>query len=89
VKIVDALLAIGLEECESRWNVRALCVGGREIVHLHDDAIEIRLTRKEIAKLVDERVWRRARTSDWVGVAYADMELAVELARRAVEANRR
>jgi hypothetical protein len=89
VSVVDALVAVGLEECKSRWNVRALCSDGREVVHLHDDAIEIRLTRREIAKLDDERVWQRSRNSDWVGLAYEHETLAVELARRAVEANRR
>jgi hypothetical protein len=90
VNVAEELRAMPeLEEAPSRFNrtVTAFLLGGREIVHLHDDEIEIRLTRREIAKLDDERVWQRARTSDWVGTH--DDAFALQLVRRAIEANRR
>ncbi|HYZ19202.1 MAG TPA: luciferase family protein [Gaiellaceae bacterium] len=79
----------GVEIAPSQWTgMPALWVDGREIVHAHDDWIEIRLTRKLITKLDDDRAAQRARTSDWVLVDAGERELIVELARRAVEANR-
>jgi hypothetical protein len=67
----------------------ALWLGGREIVHAHGaDELEIRLTRKRIARLVDERVWQRSPQSDWLAVPAAEVELAVALVRDAIAANR-
>jgi hypothetical protein len=91
----DELLAElgGLPDVEvapSQWTGRpALWVDGREIVHAHGELVEIRLTGKLINALDDERAMRRARTSDWVLVANDERELILDLASRAVEANRR
>jgi Family of unknown function (DUF5519) len=80
----------GVEPRPSQWTGSpAFWVDGREIVHFHGGEVEIRLTRRLINKLDDPRVWRRTRTSDWVGVRVEEVALALELARRAVEANRR
>jgi hypothetical protein len=80
----------GLEARPSQWTgAAAFWVEGREIVHFHGDEVEIRLTRRLLNELDDARVWRRTRTSDWVGVRVEEGELALELARRALEANRR
>jgi hypothetical protein len=79
-----------VEVAPSQWTGEpALWVDGREIVHAHREHIEIRLTGKLINALDDERAMRRARTSDWVLVAPHERELILELAGRAVEANRR
>jgi hypothetical protein len=79
-----------VEVAPSQWTGEpALWVGGREIVHAHGELIEIRLTGKLINALDDERAMRRARTSDWVLVQNGERELIVDLASRAVEANRR
>ncbi len=79
----------GVEVAPSQWTGDpALWVDGREIVHAHGDWIEIRLTGKLITQLDDERAARRTRTSDWVLVEARERELILELARRAVEANR-
>jgi hypothetical protein len=68
----------------------AFWIDGREFVHTHgDDVLEIRLTRKLIAELDDDRVVQRARTSDWIIVPQAEEELALELASRALQANSR
>jgi hypothetical protein len=91
----DELLAElgGLPDVEvapSQWTGRpALWVDGREIVHAHGELVEIRLTGKLINALDDERAMRRARTSDWLLVANDERELILDLASRAVEANRR
>jgi predicted transcriptional regulator len=67
----------------------ALWIDGREFLHTHGDRwIEIRLTGKLIGRLDDERAMRRSRTSDWVMVETQHADLIVELARRALEANR-
>jgi Family of unknown function (DUF5519) len=67
----------------------ALWIDGREFVHTHGERwIEIRLTGKLISRLDDERAMRRSRTSDWVMVETQHADLIVELARRALEANR-
>jgi hypothetical protein len=69
---------------------RALWLAGREIVHMHGpDEIEIRLTRGEAARRDHVGFWQRTRSSDWVGLPAADEELGVELARAAIDANRR
>jgi hypothetical protein len=68
----------------------ALWIEGREFVHTHGDRwIEIRLTGKLVNRLDDERAMRRSRTSDWVMVEAQHADLIVELARQALEANRR
>lgn len=79
-----------VEVAPSQWTGEpAIWVDGREILHAHGEHIEIRLTGKLINALDDERAMRRARTSDWVLIAEGERELILELARRAVEANRR
>ena len=79
-----------VEVAPSQWTGEpALWIDGREIVHAHGELIEIRLTGKLINALDDERAMPGARTSDWVLVARAERELILDLARRAVEANRR
>jgi hypothetical protein len=91
----EALLADlrGLPDVEvapSQWTGEpAVWLEGREIVHAHGDWIEIRLTGRLIDRLDDERAMRRARTSDWVMIDARERDLILELARRAVEANRR
>lgn len=79
----------GAEVAPSQWTKEpAIWVEGREIVHAHDPWIEIRLTRKLIDRLEDDRVLRRARTSDWVMVDEGERDLILELANRAAAANR-
>jgi Family of unknown function (DUF5519) len=68
----------------------AFWIDGREFVHFHGDQwIELRLTGKLINRLDDDRAMRRARTSDWVMVETRHIDLVVDLARQALEANRR
>jgi hypothetical protein len=68
----------------------ALWIDGREFVHTQGDRwIEVRLTGKLINRLDDERAMRRSRSSDWVMVEAQHADLIVELARQALEANRR
>jgi Luciferase len=79
----------GAEVAPSQWTKEpAIWVDGREIVHAHDPWVEIRLTRKLIDGLEDDRVLRRARTSDWVMVDEGERDLIVDLATRAAAANR-
>jgi hypothetical protein len=79
----------GVEVAPSQWTKEpALWVDGREIVHAHEPWIEIRLTSKLINRLEDDRVLRRARTSDWVMVDERELSLIHELARQAAAANR-
>jgi Luciferase len=79
----------GVEVAPSQWTGQAaIWVDGREIVHAHGDWIEVRLTGKLINKVEDDRVLRRARTSDWVMVDQSERELILDLAGQAVEANR-
>ncbi len=86
--LAERLRGLGLEEAPSRWGADpAYWWQGREIVHTHGDAVEIRLTRRGIRELDDERAMLRARTSDWVIVSAEHGELIVELARRAKELN--
>ncbi len=89
--MIDELAKIpGVAVAPSRWTGDpALWVDGREIVHEHGDHIEIRLTGKLINALDDDRAMRRSRTSDWVLVDKRERELIGDLARRAVNANRR
>ena len=81
----------GVEERPSQFHgAPALWIDGREFLHLHgDDVVEIRLTRPLIARLEDERAPARARYSDWVIVRAEHRDLVRELARRALDANRR
>lgn len=82
------LRALGLQERPSRWGADpAFWWKGREIVHTHGGLVEIRLTRKGIRDLDDERAMLRARTSDWVMVATEHEELIYALAKRARELN--
>jgi Luciferase len=79
----------GVEVAPSQWTREpAIWVDGREIVHAHGNWIEVRLTGRLINAVDDDRVLRRARTSDWIMVDAAERELIVDLARQAVEANR-
>ena len=80
----------GVEQRPSQFHGEpALWIDGREFVHTHGERwIEIRLTGKLINRLDDERAMRRSRTSDWVMVEAQHADLIVELARRALEANR-
>lgn len=80
-----------VEERPSQFHGQpALWIDGREFLHLHgDDVVEIRLTRPLIAQLDDERAAARARYSDWVIVRAEHHDLVRELARRALDANRR
>ena len=89
--MIEELATIpGVEVKPSQWTGEpALWVDGREIVHTHGKHVEIRLTGKLINALDDDRAMRRARTSDWVLIDESERELILELARRAVEANRR
>jgi Family of unknown function (DUF5519) len=78
-----------VEVAPSQWTGEpAIWVDGREIVHAHREWIEVRLTGKLINRIEDDRVLRRARTSDWVMVDAGERELILELVRQAVEANR-
>jgi hypothetical protein len=68
----------------------AFWIDGREFVHTHGDQwIEIRLTGKLINRLDDDRALRRSRTSDWVMIDAQHADLIVDLARQALQANRR
>ncbi len=79
-----------LEEAPSQWGADpAFWVDGREIVHFHDGGVEVRLTRRLIRRLDDERPVERSRTSDWVFVPLEHEDLIVALTRDAIEANRR
>jgi hypothetical protein len=79
----------GLEEAPSQWTGGpAFWTQGREIVHFHRGEAEVRVTRRRMDVLEDERVVRRTRTSDWVIVSADEEELIMELAQAALEANR-
>jgi Family of unknown function (DUF5519) len=79
----------GAEVARSQWtDAPAIWVDGREIVHAHDRWIEIRLTSKLITRLDDDRVFRRARTSDWVMVDESERDLILDLAAEAAAANK-
>jgi hypothetical protein len=84
----DVLAALrtvpGLEEGESRWGGPAFFSAGREVVHFHPGIVEVRLGRKLIREtLEDERLFARARNSDWIVVPDSEVELVVKLARAA------
>ncbi len=80
-----------VEERPSRFHGEpALWIDGREFVHTNGARwIEIRLTRRLINRVDDERAVRRSRTSDWVMVDVQYADFAVELAALALAANRR
>ena len=78
----------GAEVAPSQWTGEpAIWVDGREIVHAHKPWIEIRLTSKLINRLDDDRVLRRARSSEWIMVDEAERDLIVNLASQAAGAN--
>jgi hypothetical protein len=78
----------GAEAAPSQWTGEpAIWVDGREIVHAHERWVEIRLTSKLINRVDDDRVLRRARTSDWVMVDEAERDLILALANQAAAAN--
>jgi hypothetical protein len=81
----------GVEQRPSQFHGEpAFWIDGREFIHTHGaDWIEIRLTAKLINRLDDARALRRSRTSDWVMVEAHHANLIVEIARQALEANRR
>jgi hypothetical protein len=80
-----------LEERPSQFHGEpALWLEGREIFHTHGpEEVEIRLTRKRIARRDHEGFWQRTPSSDWVGLPAADLELAAELLAEAIEASSR
>jgi luciferase-like monooxygenase len=90
VKLLERLRRLpGLEEAPSQWTGGAPFWGhGREIVHFHRGEAEVRVTRRRMNVLEDERVVRRTRTSDWAIVPADEEDLIVELTRTALEANR-
>jgi hypothetical protein len=78
----------GAEVARSQWTDEpAIWVDGREIIHAHERWVEIRLTSKLINRVDEDRVLRRARTSDWVMVDEAERGLILELANQAAAAN--
>ena len=81
----------GVDQRPSQFNGEpALWIDGREFLHFHGaDVVEIRLTAKGITPLDDERAMRRSRTSDWVMVDVRHADLILDLARAALELNRR
>jgi hypothetical protein len=87
--LLDELSVLpGADVAPSRWTGEpAIWVDGREIVHAHDRWVEIRLTSKLINRVDDDRVLRRARTSDWVLVDEAERDLILALANQAAAAN--
>ena len=80
-----------VEQRPSQFNGEpALWIEGREFLHFHgSDLVEMRLTGRGITALDDEPAMRRSRTSDWVMIDVRHSDLILDLARRAVEANRR
>lgn len=89
--LLDRLAELpGVENRPSQFHGEpAFWIDGREFVHTHgDDWIEIRLTGKLISRLDDERALRRSRNSSWVMVDPRHADLILELARRALDANR-
>jgi hypothetical protein len=88
----------GLRRAPSRFGSHppALWARSREIAHVHGQHVEIRLTRKVMARLRSElagdaRVDYRRPGSDWVRVQLhgtADLQLALRLLRVAILANR-
>jgi Luciferase len=84
----------GVEETRSRWGaVPAFRIDGREFFHAGRDAVlDIRLTRRLIRELDDDRLVYRPGSSDWVWLRVEsrdDIPFALELVRRALAANAR
>ena len=81
----------GAEAAPSQFHGEpALWIDGREFLHAHGpDVVEIRLTRPLIRDLDEPRAPARARSSDWVIVRAEHARLVRDLARRALDANRR
>lgn len=78
-----------VEERPSQFaDIPAFWIDGREFLHIHEDQVEIRLTRKLIGRLDEPRAAQRARTSDWVIVDASEERLVLELAGRALDANK-
>ena len=79
-----------VEERRSQFaEIPAFWIDGREFLHLHGDEVEIRLTQKLISRLDEPRAAQRSRSSDWLIVNAGEEKLVLELARAALEANRR
>ena len=86
------MLKLGdVEERPSRWGANpAFWAGGRELVHCYAGEVEVRVTRRRMHEALEvPGVVRRTRTSDWVQLPLADIDLVVQLTRVALEANRR
>ena len=82
--LAQRLRSLGFEQEPSRWGADpAFWWHGRELVHTHGTLVEIRLTRRGIRELEDDRAMLRARTSDWVMVSSEHEDLIVALAARA------
>jgi hypothetical protein len=96
-RLVDEVLAEvrllpGVEETRSRWGEgTAFGIDGHEFFHCERDGLlDIRMTRRLIRDLDDDRVVYRPGSSDWVWLTVEspeDVSFAVELARRARAAN--
>lgn len=92
-ELLDELRRV-LREAEERpsqfHGEPAFWIDGREFVHVHGETlVEIRLTRPLLRGLDEPRAPARARTSDWVIVETRHSDLVLDLARRALDANRR
>ena len=103
--MIDELLARvrrlpGVREDRSQFGDHpGFWTDGREFLHVdHDGTLDVRLTRAVIRELrddlsEDDRVYfRRSSSADWINVRVEredDVSFALELARRAAEANRR
>jgi hypothetical protein len=96
--LADGARLRGLRRAPSQFGTHppALWARSREIAHIHGRHVEIRLTRKLMARLRpefagDARVDYRRPGSDWVRVQLrgtADLRLALRLLRIAIRANR-
>jgi hypothetical protein len=81
MSLAARLRSLGFEQAPSRWGADpAFWWQGRELVHTHGNLVEIRLTRKGIRDLQDDRAMLRARTSDWIMVRSEHEDLIVDLA---------
>ena len=61
----------------------------RDLPHSRDGEVEIRLTRREIARRDHVGFWHRRPGSDWIGLPADDEQLVRTLLRDALEANAR
>lgn len=88
----------GVEARPSQFGTHppAWWLGGREIAHAHQGKVEVRLTRRVMARMRDTlerdaRIDYRRPGSDWVRLQLrtgADVDQALRLLRIAVRANR-